>query len=172
MVVNGDKVTCSVEERTTLLDCLRDEMRLRGTHVGCEHGVCGCCNVLYNGDVVRSCLILAVQADGQEITTIEGMTGPDGELSTIQQAFCDMHAMQCGYCTPGHIVALEELFRRRAAPTDEEMNEVISSTLCRCTGYQQIRDAARLAAARRAAETEPGGRQTPAAGRSQDGSRS
>ena len=148
LVVNGTAVRCIVEPRTTLLDCLRDQVRLRGTHVGCEHGVCGCCNVLVDGVLVRSCLMLAVQADGSAVATIEGVEGPDGELSPLQQAFCDVHALQCGYCTPGMIMALEDLFARRPSPTDEELDEVIAGNLCRCTGYQQIREAARLVAGR------------------------
>jgi aerobic carbon-monoxide dehydrogenase small subunit len=145
--VNGRVIETTVAVRTTLLDHLRDDLRLYGTHVGCEHGVCGCCNVTVDGEVVRSCLMLAYQVDGCEIGTIEGIEGPDGTLSPLQQAFCDHHGLQCGYCTPGMIITIDALLRENPAPTDAELIEAISGNLCRCTGYQQIIDAARAAIA-------------------------
>lgn len=141
MTVNGVSMTATVEPRRTLLDCLRDDLHLHGTHVGCEHGVCGCCNVLLDGDVVRSCLLLAVQADGCAIQTVEGLETPEG-LSPMQEAFCAHHGLQCGYCTPGMLIALEGLLRETPHPTEEELIEALSGNLCRCTGYQQILDAA------------------------------
>jgi aerobic carbon-monoxide dehydrogenase small subunit len=141
--VNRERAVCVVEPRTTLLDCLRDQLHLHGTHVGCEHGVCGACNVHVDGQLVRSCLMLAVQADGAAVTTIEGIEGPDNTLSAVQEAFCTHHAMQCGYCTPGMVMALEDLFARTPTANDDEITEAISGNICRCTGYQQIRDAAR-----------------------------
>jgi carbon-monoxide dehydrogenase small subunit len=147
--VNGELVRCLVEPRRSLLDCLRDDVHLHGTHAGCEHGVCGCCNVSVDGAVVRSCLMLAFQAEGAEIVTIEGIEGPGGALSPLQQAFCDHHGLQCGYCTPGMIVALEDLLRNHSQPTEEQLLDTLSGNLCRCTGYQQILDAARAAIAAR-----------------------
>ena len=141
--VNGQPVTCLVEPRRTLLDCLREDVHLHGTHTGCEHGVCGCCNVSLDGEVVRSCLILAAQAEGARIQTVEGLEGPGGALTPLQQAFCDHHALQCGYCTPGMLIVLDDLLRRDPCPTEEELLDTVSSTLCRCTGYQQILEAAR-----------------------------
>jgi aerobic carbon-monoxide dehydrogenase small subunit len=151
LTVNGVAARCSVEPRLTLLDCLRDKLHLHGTHVGCEHGVCGCCNVIVDGVLVRSCLMLAAQADGLPVQTIEGIEGPGGEMNDLQQAFCDVHALQCGYCTPGMIMAIEDALSRGGASADEDLEEAISSTLCRCTGYQQIRQAARRVARLRAA---------------------
>lgn len=142
MKVNGVVRDATVECRRTLLDCLRDDLSLHGTHVGCEHGVCGCCNVLVDGDVVRSCLMLAAQADGATITTVEGLAGESG-LSPMQQAFYDHHALQCGYCTPGILIAAEDLLKRDEAPSEAELEEALSGNLCRCTGYQQILDAMR-----------------------------
>ena len=143
LTVNGRPLTCTVEPRRSLLDCLREDLHLLGTHVGCEHGVCGCCNVFVDGEVVRSCLMLACQAEGAEVVTIEGIEGPAGTLSQLQQAFCDHHGLQCGYCTPGMIVTLEGLLKDNPNPTEEELVEAVSGNLCRCTGYQQILDAAR-----------------------------
>jgi aerobic-type carbon monoxide dehydrogenase small subunit (CoxS/CutS family) len=121
---------------------LRDDLHLKGTHAGCEHGVCGCCNVLLNGEVVRACLLLAVQADGAEITTIEGLATGDA-LSPLQEAFCEYHALQCGYCTPGILITLTEFLERNPHPAESELVEALSGNLCRCTGYQQILQAAR-----------------------------
>jgi carbon-monoxide dehydrogenase small subunit len=135
-------VTVTVEPRLSLLDCLRDELHLKGTHAGCEHGVCGCCNVLVDGEVVRSCLMFAAQAAGTSVVTVEGLETPEG-LSPLQQAFCDYHGLQCGYCTPGILITLTELFENTPQPTDAELMEALSGNLCRCTGYQQILEAAR-----------------------------
>ena len=140
--VNGKPAVADVEPRTSLLDMLRDHLGLTGTHVGCEHGVCGACNVLLDGQVVRSCLVLAVQARGREVVTVEGLESPTGELSPLQEAFCKHHALQCGYCTPGILMALTGLLQENPTPDREELTEALAGTLCRCTGYQQIVDAA------------------------------
>jgi aerobic carbon-monoxide dehydrogenase small subunit len=141
LTVNGRQHEARVEPRRTLLDCLRDDLVFPGTHVGCEHGVCGCCNVIVDGALVRSCLMLAVQADGASIETIEGLADGD-ELNPLQEAFCAKHAMQCGYCTPGMIMTLEDLLRHNPTPTEEELVDALSGNLCRCTGYEQILQAA------------------------------
>jgi carbon-monoxide dehydrogenase small subunit len=146
--VNGVVREGHVEPRTTLVDFLRDELRLTGTHVGCEHGVCGACSVLLNGDPVRSCCMFAVQADGLEVTTVEGLAPGRGELSPIQDAFCEKHALQCGYCTPGMLIACHALLAQTPHPDEGQIREAISGNLCRCTGYQQIVDAVKFAAAR------------------------
>lgn len=145
MTVNGSVHRVSVEPRRNLLDCLREDLVFPGTHIGCEHGVCGCCNVIVDGVLVRACLMLAVQADGCVIETIEGV-GSNDEMSPLQAAFCANHAMQCGYCTPGMIMTLEELLRYDPSPTDDELIDALSGNLCRCTGYQQILHAARSVA--------------------------
>ena len=142
LTVNGVARSASVEPRRSLLDCLRDDLHLHGTHVGCEHGVCGACNVLLDGEVVRSCLMLAVQAEGAEIRTVEGLETPDG-LSPMQEAFCRYHGLQCGYCTPGMLITLEALLKENPQPSDEELIDALSGNLCRCTGYQQIVEAAK-----------------------------
>lgn len=149
--VNGRAHALDVEPRTTLLDALRDEMRLTGTHVGCEHGVCGACTVLADGEPVRACLMLTVQADdsdghGPALTTIEGLAPAPGELSVVQDAFCEAHGMQCGYCTPGMILTATALLERNRAPTRDDIVEAISANICRCTGYGQIIEAIELAA--------------------------
>jgi carbon-monoxide dehydrogenase small subunit len=131
----------------TLADFLREVCRLTGTHLGCEHGVCGACTVLVDGDAVRSCLVFAVQVDGAEVTTIEGIASPDGSLSTVQEAFRDCHGLQCGFCTPGFIVSVTAFLRDHPDPTDVEIREALSGNLCRCTGYQGIFKAVRRAAA-------------------------
>jgi aerobic carbon-monoxide dehydrogenase small subunit len=141
--VNGTPVTCAVEPRRSLLDCIREDLHLHGTHVGCEHGVCGCCNVWVDGELVRACLMLAFQADGTEITTIEGIEGPGGSLSPMQEAFCAHHGLQCGYCTPGMIMTLENLVKENPAPTEDDLIDAVSGNLCRCTGYHQLLEAAR-----------------------------
>jgi aerobic carbon-monoxide dehydrogenase small subunit len=138
MTVNGELRRASVEPRLTLADALREKLHLTGTHLGCEHGVCGACTVLVNGAAVRSCLMFAVQADGQEVTTIEGIAGPDGELSPVQSAFRDCHGLQCGFCTPGFIISVTAFLRDNPSPTDAEIREGLSGNLCRCTGYQGI----------------------------------
>jgi len=144
--INGQQRTESVEPRLTLADFLRERCRLTGTHLGCEHGVCGACTVLVDGAAVRSCLVFAVQVDGSEITTIEGIASPDGELSAVQAAFRDCHALQCGFCTPGFVVSVTAFLRAQPNPSEREIREALSGNLCRCTGYQSIVDAVRRAA--------------------------
>jgi aerobic carbon-monoxide dehydrogenase small subunit len=153
LTVNGTTHQVRVEPRRTLLDCLRDDLVFPGTHVGCEHGVCGCCNVIVDGALVRSCLMLAVQADGSSVETIEGVADGD-ELNPMQEAFCAHHAMQCGYCTSGMIMTLEDLMRRNPRPSEEELIDALSGNLCRCTGYQQILQAARSVIAAQGQEAE------------------
>jgi len=153
--VNGETRTADVEPRKTLLDCLRDDFNLTGSHAGCEHGVCGACTVLLDGEPARSCLMFAVQADGYEITTIEGIAPAPGELSVIQDAFCEMHGMQCGYCTPGMVLTATALLRDKPQPTRQEIVEAISGNICRCTGYGQIVEAIALAAERLALANAP-----------------
>jgi carbon-monoxide dehydrogenase small subunit len=147
LTVNGQAHRAVVEPRATLADVLRDGCRLTGTHLGCEHGVCGACTVLLDGAPVRSCLVLAVQAVGAEVTTIEGIADPDGTLSPVQAAFRDCHGLQCGFCTPGFIVSVTAFLREHPAPTDTDIREALSGNLCRCTGYQGIIGAVRQAAA-------------------------
>ena len=144
--VNGVLSTIGVPARRLLSDALRHDLRLTGTHVGCEHGVCGCCTVLLDGDPVRSCLMFAVAAQGREITTVEGLNPADGSLHPVQQAFAECHGLQCGFCTPGFLMAACGLLTERPDPTENEVVEGISGNLCRCTGYQNI-----VAAVRRAA---------------------
>jgi carbon-monoxide dehydrogenase small subunit len=146
LTVNGSGVRATVEPRTTLADFLREQCNLTGTHLGCEHGVCGACTVLLDGAAVRACLVLAVQAAGHDVTTIEGIASPDGELSPVQEAFRDCHGLQCGFCTPGFIVSVTAFLRDHPDPTDDEIREALSGNLCRCTGYQGI-----IAAVQRAA---------------------
>ena len=148
--VNGTLREAMVTARVTLVDFLRDTLRLTGTHAGCEHGICGACSVLLDGEPVRSCLMYAVQADGRRLTTIEGLAKSDGTPGALQDAFCEAHALQCGYCTPGMIVAAHALLEANPAPEEHEIHEAIGGNLCRCTGYQQIVDAIKLAAAKRA----------------------
>jgi len=147
VTINGTSRTAAVEPRRTLADFLREDCRLTGTHLGCEHGVCGACTVLLDGAAVRACLMFAVQADGGEVTTIEGLTPPDGELSTVQRAMHEAHGLQCGFCTPGFVVSITAFLRDHPDPTDEEVRDGLSGNLCRCTGYQGIIAAVRLAAA-------------------------
>ena len=151
--VNGEYKQAHVSTRMTLVDCLRDVLRLTGTHVGCEHGVCGACSILLDGEPVRSCLMFAVQAEGHQITTVEGLATKDGELSDLQDSFWECHAMQCGYCTPGMLIAGHALLEDNPEPDDEEVREAISGNLCRCTGYQQIIEAVKLTAKRRSGTT-------------------
>ncbi|HEY1636367.1 MAG TPA: (2Fe-2S)-binding protein [Acidimicrobiales bacterium] len=146
MDVNAQRRQAMVEPRLTLADFIRERCGLTGTHLGCEHGVCGACTVLVDGAAVRSCLMLAVQADGREVTTVEALAGPDGELSVVQQAFRDAHGLQCGFCTPGFVVSLTSYLRDHPHPTDDDLRGALSGNLCRCTGYQGILEAARLAA--------------------------
>ena len=146
MTVNGLAHTATVEPRKTLADYLREDCRLTGTHLGCEHGVCGACTVLLDGEAVRSCLMFAVQADGADVTTIEGLTPPDG-LSAVQQAMHEAHGLQCGFCTPGFVVSITALLRRHPNPSDDEIRDGLAGNLCRCTGYQGIIHAVHRAAA-------------------------
>jgi carbon-monoxide dehydrogenase small subunit len=147
--VNGEARRAAVEPRLTLADFLRERCHLTGTHLGCEHGVCGACTVLVDGEAVRSCLVFAVQADGQEVTTVEGLTPPDGGLTDVQAAFRDCHGLQCGFCTPGFVVSVTAFLRDNPSPTDEEIREALSGNLCRCTGYQGIVAAVHAAASGR-----------------------
>jgi carbon-monoxide dehydrogenase small subunit len=146
--VNGRRRPGTVPARLTLVDWLRDELRLTGTHVGCEHGICGACSVMLDGEPVRSCLIYAVQANGHRVTTVEGLARPDGSLSVLQDSFCETHGLQCGYCTPGMLIAAQGLLDSNPYPTEEQIRDAIGGNLCRCTGYQQIVEAVRLAAER------------------------
>lgn len=140
--VNGESRTATAETRTNLGDFLRQTLRLTGTHMGCEHGVCGACTVLVDGEAARSCLMLAVQADGREITTVEGLAGDDGALSPLQEAFWKHHGLQCGFCTPGMLTSLTAYLRDNPDPCERDVREAISGNICRCTGYQGIVDAA------------------------------
>ena len=149
LTVNGELRRASVMPRMTLVDLLRDMLGLTGTHIGCEHGVCGACSILFDGAAVRSCLIFAVQADGHSVTTVEGLGDGDGRIGDLQDAFWECHAMQCGYCTPGMLIAGHALLDENPEPTTEEIREAISGNLCRCTGYTQIVEAIALCAARR-----------------------
>jgi len=149
LTVNAVRHALAVEPRRLLVDLLRDDLGLTGTHVGCEHGVCGTCTVLVNGESVRSCLMFACQADGTTILTVEGLS-PGDRLHPLQEAFRDAHGVQCGFCTPGMLMIAYELLRQNPSPTGDEVREAISANLCRCTGYQTIIDAVQLAAARRA----------------------
>jgi len=155
LLVNGETHALEVEPRLSLLDCLRDKLALTGAHAGCEHGVCGACTVLLDGAPVRSCLMFAVQAEGYAITTIEGVAPGPGELAPIQDAFCETHGMQCGYCTPAMILTAHALLANNASPTRDEIVEAISGNLCRCTGYAQIVEAIALAAERMRGQNLP-----------------
>jgi aerobic carbon-monoxide dehydrogenase small subunit len=150
LTVNGKDYEKEVDVRLTLADFLRHELRLTGTHLGCEHGVCGACTILLDGYSARSCLTLAVQCEGREITTIEGIAPDENTLHPLQEAFRDNHGLQCGFCTPGILTTLLEFLRDNPSPTEEEVRVAISGNLCRCTGYQGIVDAVQLAAARHA----------------------
>ena len=147
LTVNGTSRRGRVEARMTLADFLREGLGLTGTHLACEHGVCGACTVMVDGRAVRSCLMFAVQVDGADVTTVEGLGGPDGELSTVQQAFMDAHGLQCGFCTPGFVVSVTAFLRDNPSPDDTEIREALAGNLCRCTGYQGIIEAVKLAAA-------------------------
>jgi carbon-monoxide dehydrogenase small subunit len=164
VTVNDRRYEGAVDPRLLLSDYLRQELGLTGTHVGCEHGVCGACTVLLDGEAVRSCLMFAVQADGHAVTTVEGLTPPgdgDGDgLHPLQQAFHETHALQCGFCTPGILMTMLPFLRDHPAPDEREIREALAGNLCRCTGYQNIVEAVRLAAARRAVASSrepPGG---------------
>ena len=145
--VNGTVRTAAVEPRMTLADFLRDELDLTGTHVACENGVCGNCNVLLDGETVRSCLLFAVQVEGRSLTTVEGLAEPDGTLGRLQQAFHDNHGLQCGFCTPAMLITAHEYLQANPdGGTDEQIREAISGVICRCTGYRHIVDSIRAAA--------------------------
>jgi carbon-monoxide dehydrogenase small subunit len=146
VTVNGVPYEREVEARLLLSDFLRHELGLTGTHVGCEHGVCGACTILLDGEPVRSCLLLAVQAHGHELETVEGLAPSERELHPLQQAFWEKHGLQCGYCTPGMLMVLKACLAENPDPSEEEIREAISGNLCRCTGYQNIVEAARYAA--------------------------
>jgi aerobic carbon-monoxide dehydrogenase small subunit len=149
VVVNGTERHLDVEARRTLADALRDDLGLTGTHLGCEQGVCGACTILLDGRAVRSCLLFAVQADGHDVTTIEGLSAGGGSgLHPVQQAFADNHGLQCGFCTPGMVLATVDLLGRNPSPTAAEVREELSGNLCRCTGYGKIVAAVLDAAAR------------------------
>ena len=146
LTVNGESRTAVVETRTSLGDFLRHGLNLTGTHMGCEHGVCGACTVMVDGAAVRSCLMLAVQANGHEVTTVEGLAENDGTLSALQEAFWKHHGLQCGFCTPGMLTSLSAFLRDNPDPSERDIREAISGNICRCTGYQGIVDAALAAA--------------------------
>jgi len=151
VTVNGIARTATVPARLTLLDCLREEWSLTGTHAGCEHGVCGACTVLLDGEPVRACLLLAVQCEGASVTTIEGLAG-DGDLHPVQRAFQECHGLQCGFCTPGMVLTAAYLLGRTPDPGEDEIREALAGNLCMCTGYQNI-----VRAVRRAAEGREAG---------------
>ena len=144
--VNGRPTEATVEPRLTLADYLRERCGLKGTHLGCEHGACGACTVLVDGQAMRSCLMFAVQADGSEVTTVEGIASDDGELSPVQAALRECHGLQCGFCTPGFVMSITALLRDNPRPTHEEIREGLSGNFCRCTGYQGIVNAVQRAA--------------------------
>lgn len=146
VTVNGKEYRREVEPRLLLSDFLRHELGLTGTHVGCEHGVCGACTILFDGESARSCLIFAVQANGHEIGTVEGLAKNVDELHPLQQAFWEAHGLQCGYCTPGILMTLVPFLKENADPSEDEIRRALSGNLCRCTGYQHIVDAVKLAA--------------------------
>jgi aerobic-type carbon monoxide dehydrogenase small subunit (CoxS/CutS family) len=148
LTVNGEVNSAEVEPRTLLSDFLRHELGLTGTHVGCEHGVCGACTVMLDGQAVRSCLMLAVQAQGHEVETVEGLADDEDELHPMQQAFWETHGLQCGFCTAGIMMTMIPFLRDNPEPSEQEIREALSGNLCRCTGYQHIVEAVQLAAAR------------------------
>jgi aerobic-type carbon monoxide dehydrogenase small subunit (CoxS/CutS family) len=147
LTVNGAAREGRCDPRTLLADFLRENLTLTGTHVGCEHGICGACTILFNGEAARSCIMLAVQADGATITTVEGLA-QDGKLHPLQEAFREHHGLQCGFCTPGMLMTAMDLLAVNPTPTDAEIREGISAVLCRCTGYQGIINAVRAASGR------------------------
>jgi aerobic carbon-monoxide dehydrogenase small subunit len=155
VTVNGEDHRATVPARLTLVDFLRDVLGLTGTHAGCEHGVCGACSVLLDGVAARSCLTLAVQADGTEVVTVEGLAPEPGTLGILQDSFWETHALQCGFCTSGMLIAAHALLARNQAPTEHEIREAIGGNLCRCTGYKQIVEAIALAAERLRGSNQP-----------------
>ena len=150
LTLNGRRTSGHAEPRMLLSDFLRHVLGATGTHVGCEHGVCGCCTVLIDGTAVRSCLTLAIQAEGREVTTVEALAGPDGKLSPLQQAFQNNHALQCGFCTPGILMSFTDFLARHPHPSEAEIVDVLSGHLCRCTGYAGIVSAVLEATSRQA----------------------
>jgi aerobic carbon-monoxide dehydrogenase small subunit len=146
VTVNGEEIEYDVEARRLLVHFLRDDLDLTGTHVGCDTGNCGACTVIYNGVLAKSCMLLAIQADGASIETVEGLSS-DGELTALQQAFSDHHALQCGYCTPGMLMSATALLRMHPSPTDEQIRKAIQGNICRCTGYVNIVEAIKAASA-------------------------
>ena len=144
--INGEIHTGIAEARMLLVDYLRTELGLTGTHIGCEHGVCGACTILVDGQAVRSCLMFAVQANGRKIKTVEGLAPSEDEMHPIQDAFHEAHGLQCGFCTPGVLMTIEPFLNDNPNPSEEEIREVLSGNICRCTGYQHIVDATLLAA--------------------------
>ena len=146
VTVNGVRYERRIEPRLLLSDFIRQDLGLTGTHVGCEHGVCGACTILFDGEPVRSCIMLAVQADGHELRTVEGLASATGTLDTLQEAFRTAHGLQCGFCTPGFLMTLTAFLRDTPDPTDEQIRDALSANLCRCTGYHNIVEAAKLAA--------------------------
>ncbi len=146
--VNGVQYDRDVEPRLLLSDFIRQELELTGTHVGCEHGVCGACTILFDGEPVRSCIMLAVQANGHDLQTVESLAGPSGELNPLQNAFREEHGLQCGFCTPGFLMTLTAFLRDTPNPNDSEIRDALSANLCRCTGYHHIFEAAKRASRR------------------------
>ena len=146
LTLNGRKLSAETEPRMLLSDFLRHTLGATGTHVGCEHGVCGCCTVQIDGTAVRSCLTLAMQAEGRDVKTVESLAGPDGKLNKLQQAFQNHHALQCGFCTPGILMSFTDFLSHNPKPTEEELREVLSGHICRCTGYAGIMAALKEAA--------------------------
>src|SRR6201989_3185073 len=144
--VNDREHTVTVEARRTLADVLRHDLGYTGTHLGCEHGICGACTVLVDGQPTRSCLVFGVQADDAEVETVEGLAGEDGALNPLQDALSEHHALQCGFCTPGFLMLATALLRENPDPTDDEIRDAMASNICRCTGYQSILEARRAAA--------------------------
>jgi aerobic-type carbon monoxide dehydrogenase small subunit (CoxS/CutS family) len=144
VTVNGEEIEYDADARRLLVHFLRDDLDLTGTHVGCDTGNCGACTVIYNGVLAKSCMLLAIQADGASIETVEGLSS-DGELTTLQQAFSDHHALQCGYCTPGMLMSATALLRENSAPTEEQIRKAIQGNICRCTGYVNIVEAIKAA---------------------------
>ena len=146
LTVNGTRHEVAVEARRTLADVLRHDLGYTGTHLGCEHGICGACTVLVDGEPTRSCLVFGVQADDAQIETVEGLADADGGLNPLQEAFSEHHALQCGFCTPGFLMLATALLRSNPDPSDDEIREAMASNICRCTGYQSILEAVRAAA--------------------------
>jgi len=153
VTINGQTYQREVEPRLLLSDFLRHELGLTGTHVGCEHGVCGACTILFDGQPIRSCLTLAVQTDGHQITTVEGLAESADDMHPLQNAFWEAHGLQCGFCTPGFLMTLVPFLEENENPSEEEIRRAISGNLCRCTGYQHIVDAVKLAAEKMREET-------------------